>query len=211
MTAIFDTRLARYGPRRFDAALAATGMGWGLVTAAMIAAAHWGSHALTGWPQRLILWASAAAFALCLFEAFPRLLTAAYRLLGVEPPPLHDAPYRARSVGEFWARWNKVVGLWLRTSFHDPLARRGRPRAGLFAAFAVSGVAHAYLVLPSLGPLFAFTTALFFTTQGALMVVERRLRIRRWPRVASHAWTIGGLLLTSPLFTEPLLRIANLG
>jgi hypothetical protein len=37
------------------------------------------------------------------------------------------------------------------------------------------------------------------------MWVERRLRVRRWPRAWGHAWTLGALALLYPLFIEPVL------
>jgi hypothetical protein len=206
----FDTRLARTVPPRVDRALLAEAARWGLLSALVLGVGWTLLERTVGWPRYLVRWAGFAAFALTMFEVVPRLVSVGYAALGVQVPPLHDRPYLSRSVAEFWGvRWNKVIGGWLRVSFHAPLARRGWPRVGLVAAFAASALLHAYLMLPGAPWPWAVVISGFFLAQALVMTVERALRVRRWAAVPARAWTVGTLLLLSPLMSEPALQYVD--
>jgi hypothetical protein len=47
----------------------------------------------------------------------------------------------------------------------------------------------------------------FFLIHGLLVLLERLLRQRSWPRWAQRSWTLGWLAISSPLFVEPLLAV----
>jgi hypothetical protein len=49
----------------------------------------------------------------------------------------------------------------------------------------------------------------FFLSQAVLLSVERGLGVKRWPATAARAWTISALLLTSPLFSAPVLQVVE--
>ena len=71
------------------------------------------------------------AFAVQIYAGFSGLTDIAVGcalLLGVEYPRPFDAPYVARSVREFWDRWNTPVSHWLRDYVYVPLGgnRGGR-------------------------------------------------------------------------------------
>src|SRR5690606_5832130 len=84
-------------------------------------------------------WLAGCAFLYCFAEALAGLLQTLGRLFGAEFPPVHRHPILARSLRDFWGeRWNLVVNRWLRQHCFIPLARRGRPGAGLALAFAAS-------------------------------------------------------------------------
>lgn len=86
-------------------------------------------------------------------EATSEAVRFAHRTVGIEVPPIQRAPIRARSVGEFWGeRWNRPWSDWLRRAVFLPLARRRLPALGLFAAFVVSGLMHAWMFLAALSP-----------------------------------------------------------
>jgi hypothetical protein len=77
--------------------------------------------------------------------------------------------------------------------------------------FAVSAVFHAYVAAVVLHAwLPALSAAVFFLLQPPMLAAERALRLRRQPRVVRHAWTLACLLLPSPLFIEPVLRMLGL-
>ncbi|HVT05119.1 MAG TPA: MBOAT family protein [Thermoanaerobaculia bacterium] len=127
-------------------------------------------------------------------------------VFGVTLPPVHDAPYRSRTVSEFWnRRWNLATGRWLREYCFMPLARRGVMFA-LCAAFAASAALHAYLIV-FVDPSAALSWAAFFFAQPVLMVLERQLQVRRWSRAAGRAWTMATLLLLFPLLLSPVLPL----
>jgi hypothetical protein len=47
----------------------------------------------------------------------------------------------------------------------------------------------------------------FFLLQGTLVLVESLLGATKWRPLAAHLWTVAWMAGTSPLFTEPLLRV----
>ena len=141
LVAGFDTRLAATTRPRFDTERFAKAAAWTVTAASIATAAFLVMRRLDGWPRYLLRWAACVAFVVSMLEAVASAGVAVYRVFGIEPPPVHNRPYLSRSVAELWGvRWNKVVGRWLRVSFYAPFARRGAPRAGLVAAFAMSAL-----------------------------------------------------------------------
>lgn len=205
--AIIDTRLVLRGghavPARFWWLLAAM---LALFAAAMFAVRA--AEAIEGIAHFALRWGGGIVLVLAAFEA----LTVAFRigtaLLGYYAPRLSHYPLLARSIAEFWsARWNRVVGKVLRDRVFAPLAHRG-PALAVWATFLVSAAFHAYLVgiaLRAWAP--ALAAAVFFLLQPPLLALERKLRVRRRARLVRHAWTLGMLVLFSPLFIEPVLRM----
>lgn len=140
-------------------------------------------------------------------EGANRSVPAGYLLGGVEVEPIQRQPIMSLSLAEFWGiRWNAIVRRWLASVAYLPLARK-RPRTGIFLAFALSAAIHAFIVFPGLGWQSAAVMGSFFLIHGGLVLCERAVNIRRWPRWASRFWTIGWMMLTFPLFLEPLLRL----
>jgi hypothetical protein len=45
----------------------------------------------------------------------------------------------------------------------------------------------------------------FFLLHGGIVIVESKLGVARWPRIAGRAWTLGLFAITLPLFVEPML------
>lgn len=150
-----------------------------------------------------------------LLYAFAAIIAAVITLLflvaGYSLPTVHRHPVAARSVEEFWARrWNITVSAWLHTFVFLPLARRRRKNLGIILAFLVSGALHGWPIFFALGMWPAFTTTLFFTLQGAVVLAENRLRIQNWPAPVARTWTVIMILGTSPLFIDPGLRLFGL-
>lgn len=128
---------------------------------------------------------------------------------GVNLRPVHDSPHTSRTVAEFWSsRWNLMTGRWLRQYCFLPLVRRS-PLLALFATFTASAIMHVYLILVP-GDMAAWLSwAAFFLAQPLVIFIERKLHVRHWPRAAGHAWTIGSLMLLSPLLFGPILKIID--
>jgi hypothetical protein len=204
----FDTRAATSRARGREGRALLVGLAW---FAACFVASGIGvvaSVELDGLVRLVIRWGTCAFVFLAMFEAFGRLLQAGYAPLGIRPPAIHDNAWAATSVREFWGeRWNMAVGTWLRAHCYEPLRRRGHPGAGVAAAFLASAAIHCYLVLACLGLFWSGVMALFFVVQIVVMLVERALGVRRWRPAAARAWTIGALLVASPLFCEPVFRM----
>jgi Membrane bound O-acyl transferase family len=128
------------------------------------------------------------------------------RLFGLDPPVLHKHPILALSLAEFWGRrWNRVVGHWLFTALYRPVALRGQPLLAVLAAFAGSALLHLYFTWAAIGVSWGLMMASFFLLQVPLLLLEIALAQQRWPRPLRRVWTLGCLVLTSPLFVAPTL------
>jgi hypothetical protein len=148
-----------------------------------------------------------------MFLAFAEMATASHEFLTARmeiiAPAMMQSPFLATSIGEFWAkRWNRVASaLLFRGLFFAPFARRGIVLA-LFLAFLASAVAHLLLAFMALGRWnISIMCGAFFFVQPLFILVERRIKVRRWPITAARVWTLAALTVTSPLFVEPALQI----
>jgi hypothetical protein len=135
------------------------------------------------------------------------LATSIPMLFGVHVAENFDRPYLAASPRELWSqRWN----FW----FHDFVLRevflplRRSPRRAVLATFAVSGLAHEYLIIAALGRSRGQMWAFFILQALGVLLFHRRAR--SVPR--GLAWTLhfAWLVLTIPLFLEPILEIVPL-
>lgn len=207
LVALVDTRLARRVPPRLDGRRIALGLAWTALALAGLFGAMTASDAASGglaWAGR---WACGVVFLYGFVEAGSNLFDAGHRLAGWELPPLHVHPIAARSLGDFWGtRWNRPVSSWLREHWLRPMGRRRRSHAAFLGSFLLSGLFHAAFTLPAAGVAMAGAMLGFFCLQAFGVSLERELRLSRRP-VLARCFAIGFLLLTSPLFTEPALRI----
>lgn len=163
---------------------------------------------LSGLNHWLVRWGGGLAFVYTVSEGAYALLEAAHLLAGYRTPPLHRHPAAARSVQEFWGRrWNLTVSAWLGETFFRPLARRGRPVAGILAAFLASAVAHAYVWGAAMGRVAAAAMLAYFLVQGAIVGVELAVGVSGWRSTPARVWTVAWMTLVSPVFTEPLLQV----
>jgi len=203
---LVDTRLITRCQRRFDARSAVTFV----AAIAIVFAALWlvsEARTLEGWQHYALRWFAGgfmlAPAAFAAIDACSRVIGTA---AGFAIPPINDAPLLATSLNEFWSkRWNRVVSKILYDRCYKPLAKYGTTVA-LFATFAASAALHAWIIGILLDAVGAASWAAFFLAQPLLILVERRLRVRRWRPALGWLWTMATLALLSPLFTEPLLR-----
>ena len=141
-------------------------------------------------------------------EAIAGALRLGHRLAGIEIPPLQDRPLLSLSIREFWnRRWNRPVSGWLDAFVFEPVAKRRGATVGLLAAFAASGLLHAWVFLASVGWIAAISAGLFFVFQGFFVLVESFVDIRKASNGLRRMWTLGLLALSSPLFVDPVLRV----
>jgi alginate O-acetyltransferase complex protein AlgI len=94
-------------------------------------------------------------------------------LLGFRFPQNFDAPYRARSLQEFWQRWHISLSRWIRDYVYIPLGgnRGGRPATyrNLALAMVLAGLWHG-----------AAWTFLIWGAGHALALVGERVLKRHW-------------------------------
>lgn len=81
-------------------------------------------------PGGPIVWAAAAAFMVQVFadlSGYTDLARGAALLLGVRLSKNFDAPWRAATTSEFWARWHRTVTRFVRDHLLGPLLGSGTP------------------------------------------------------------------------------------
>lgn len=103
---------------------------------------------------RLWLWAAELYFTFyVIFSGWTDVAISLARVIGYDVQENFDAPWKARSVGEFWRRWHISFGVWLKNYIYIPLGGNRR-HAGLnvLLTFLVSGLWHVWGALKVLGP-----------------------------------------------------------
>jgi alginate O-acetyltransferase complex protein AlgI len=120
-------------------------------------------------------WLGASAYAFQIyfdFSGYSDMAIGLGLMLGFTFPRNFDAPYQARSLGDFWRRWHLSLGTWLRDYLYIPLggnrAGPGRAAANLMLVMLLGGLWHGA----------RFTFVLWGGLHGLLLVAER-LRGRR--------------------------------
>jgi hypothetical protein len=145
------------------------------------------------------------------------LLICAFGLAGYRVFDGFRYPLLARSIFDFWGRYNVCIHRWLKRHIFRPVVRSGRsPATAVLAAFAFSGVGHELIFLPAAPELLGWQLA-FFMLQGAGAIVgaglgrayQARVR-RRLPRSIAVAATVAFVLATAPLFLHCIDRIFDL-
>jgi hypothetical protein len=143
-----------------------------------------------------IRWLLGLLWIVALFETIAWTIRVITGMFGAEIPLLHDAPYKARTLREFWSvRWNKLVGRWLREHCYTPLTHRGYGRLALTASFAGSAAIHLYITSVMLDLRWGLIMASLFLLQVPLLWAEDALNIRHRSAVVGHIWTLGILIL----------------
>jgi len=130
-------------------------------------------------------------------------LTALYRAGGVPVPLLFDAPWRARTPNEFWARrWNRGFTEMTTLAVHRPVEQRFGRRTALLASFVVSGLLHEVAISLPVRAGFGLPTC-YFVLQG-MAVVWHGNRRNRWFLFAVlalplpllvHPWFVDGVVV----------------
>ena len=117
-------------------------------------------------------WIGMVGIVLILHFGLFDLVSIAWRTLGVDAPPIMNAPLRSTSVGEFWSRrWNGAFNeLALRLVFR-PLARRTGITVATLCAFGTSGVVHELVISLPANAGYGLPTA-YFTLQGVALLAE---------------------------------------
>ena len=205
----FDARRLRRAPGSVGLRLWATGSAF-LVLALLAAAFAVHGGRLTGdSPATPLRLAAGLVAVYCLPEVLSAYLRAGYGMLGLRIPVLHRPPILSRTIGDLWgARWNLTVRNWLFTHLYLPVTKWHSSGAGLAVAFAGSAAIHAWLAAVSLDVRAALAWTAFFLVHGILAIVETRIGIERWRPAIARTWTLGWCVITSPLFVEPMIRIA---
>ena len=192
--------MARLEPRRSGAAaLVKTGFAYlGLGTAmCLLARLSWRRTGSAVLSTALLL----PALSFLLHFGLFGVLAGLWRRAGADVGPLFRAPWRAKSLGEFWSRrWNLAFSEMTSLTVYRPLAVRVGRRTALVAAFFFSGLLHEVAISLPVRAGYG-RPLLYFLIHGALMHVERE----RGP--FGRAATLLAVVLPLPLlFHVPFLQ-----
>ena len=125
--------------------------------------------------------------------------------------PLHNQPWRARSVADFWGqRWNNYYSDWTRFTIFQPL--RHRPLLALLLAFGFSALLHEVVInvplyLVTERALFG-TMMIYFLAQPLGILIERRFESR--PPVGLICFWMFVVLPAPLVVNEGLMRTMHL-
>jgi hypothetical protein len=139
------------------------------------------------------------------------LLVAVFALAGYRICDGFRYPILARSIFDFWSRYNVWIHRWLKRNIYLPIARRGRmPAAGILAVFGFSGLVHELLFVPLTYELLGWQLT-FFSLHGlgAIGAVGLGRAFHavlgcRVPRAVTIVATLGFVLVTAPIFIHCL-------
>jgi len=160
--------------------------------------------------SHFLQWGAAGAATMAFAEMASSSHQVFSRGIGLAIPPFFRSPILARSLAEFWSRrWNLPASALFYYSCFRPFAGHGK-RASLLVPFGGSAVAHFLLAHLALGEVWvSVACGGFFLVQPFLILAEKRLGLRTWPRWAARTWTLGALAIFSPLFTETAIRVLD--
>jgi MBOAT, membrane-bound O-acyltransferase family len=145
------------------------------------------------------------------------LLVAAFALAGYRVTDGFRYPILARSILDFWSRYNVWIHRWLKRNIFEPIGRRRRmPVLGILAVFGFSGSVHEILFMPITYELLGWQFT-FFSLHGlgaigaaALGRAYHAISGSRVPRLIAILATLAFVLGTAPIFIHCLDRIFDL-
>lgn len=122
-----------------------------------------------------------------------------WRLGGGRGRQFMRLPFLATTPADFWRRYNRPVGHFLRENVYRTAGARESRVWATLGVFLVSAAAHEYLFAVTLGRVEGFQSA-FFLSQGIAVAATQRLRPRGRLAVACGVATLAFNLATSLLF-----------
>ncbi len=145
------------------------------------------------------------------------LMVGAFALAGYRVADAFRYPILARSVLDFWSRYNVWIHRWLKRHVFEPIGRRGRrPALGILAVFALSGLLHEYLMVLAIPELIGAPVRILRVAWGG--GPWRRLagpevsdsRGASSPARLAIAATLAFVLATAPIFILCMDRFIDL-
>jgi len=131
---------------------------------------------------------------------------AEWRFLGQPALDTMRHPLLALTPADFWRRWNQPTQLFLHAHVFAPAGGWRAPVRATLITFAVSGLAHEY-VLGVAAHRVQYVQLCFFMLQGVAVVATLRLRPRGPAAVAGWALTLVFNLASSILFFASVQQI----
>jgi len=105
-------------------------------------------------------------------------LTEVTQAIGWRVRPLFESPLQSSSLSNFWSqRWNRPFVELNKIFFMPFLVRRLGVRKAIFVIFLISGCLHELAISYPAGTGWGMPLG-YFTLQGAMVLVERKLRVK---------------------------------
>jgi alginate O-acetyltransferase complex protein AlgI len=170
----------------------------------------WGAQYVVPSSAPIVLgWAGMTGTAFVLHFGLFHLLSCFWRAVGVDAPPLMNAPPRSTSVAEFWGqRWNTAFRDLTHTFLFRPLARRLGLQRALALSFVASGFVHDAVISLPAGSGYGGPTAFFIVQAIAILVEKSLLGGRLGLGRGLRGWLFTALVLLAPaglLFHKPFI------
>lgn len=148
-------------------------------------------------PELLLL----IGLSLILHFGILNLATAFWQFFGVSAKELFRAPYKSKSLKEFWGRrWNMAFSEMTSIAAYTPLKKRLGNNAAVFISFLLSGLLHEIAITLPTKSYYGFPMC-YFLIHGILMQLESKPVIRKITehRILSHVWALCWLVIPMPL------------
>lgn len=71
------------------------------------------------------------------FSGYTDIAIGLSRLMGIQLLENFNSPYKAKSVADFWRRWHKSLGSWLRDYLYIPMGGNKKATSGTYVAIAI--------------------------------------------------------------------------
>jgi alginate O-acetyltransferase complex protein AlgI len=139
------------------------------------------------------------------FSGYSDMAIGSARMLGIEIPANFDAPYKSKSITEFWQRWHISLTAFITNYLYTPIllgikSRRPFNRdllfASVFSTFLAMGIAGLWH-----GP--ALTFVIFGVLHGLFLGVNQYWRKKKMPKIPgllSWAITFAAVVVTMVFF-----------
>jgi alginate O-acetyltransferase complex protein AlgI len=149
-------------------------------------------------PQLVLL----AGVSLILHFGILNLSVAQWRMMGVDVSELFRAPYKAKSLKEFWGkRWNVAFSEMTALIAYRPLKEKIGIQNAVIASFLLSGILHEIAISFPVRSGYGLPM-LYFAIHAIAMQIEAKSnfiqKVIRHP-VYSHVWVMSLLILPMPL------------
>lgn len=135
-----------------------------------------------------------------------QLSTAFWRLLGVPAKELFIAPYKSKSLREFWGqRWNLAFSEMTALVVYRPLRGPLGTQYAMIAAFVLSGLLHEMAISLPVNAGYGLPLT-YFALHGLAMYLENSSRLVKSAvqhPFASRVWVLTWLLLPMPILFHP--------
>jgi hypothetical protein len=150
----------------------------------------------------LATWLGMIGFIFMLHFGLFHLLAVLWQRMGFHANPIMMKPISARSTSEFWSkRWNQAFHQLTWTYLFRPLQKRLTAPAALTISFLVSGLIHEVVItVPARGGYGGPTV--YFLLQALAVLMERRVNLKRYPRLR-RVWTLSVVILPAGLLFPP--------